>query len=323
MNTKKNLSIFFNFARLIEILLLIILSLAIYFAQNITTTKAVFIPKGNISEIISYLDKQNFKLSPTIDKYFVRLIGKPQAGWIEMGKTSMSRGDFLYRLTKAKAYTKQVIIYPGETIDFVLKTLASEYKLSLDELRENYEALAPFEDGVIMAETYNIPVGISERHLIGYLVNSSLYQHKKMSKKIFKEYDQKKWKHYLTIASIIQKEAGNNEEMPLVSSVVHNRLKKGMKLQMDGALNYGKYSHIKITPKRIKEDETRFNTYKYEGLPPYPVCAVSVGAIKAAISPAKSEYLYFMRDKSDKSKGHVFTKTYAEHIKEIKRQRKL
>ena len=48
--------------------------------------------------------------------------------------------------------------------------------------------------------------------------------------------------------------------MPKVSSVIYNRLKKDMPLQMDGTLNYGKYSHIKVTPKRIKTDKSGFNT---------------------------------------------------------------
>ena len=54
----------------------------------------------------------------------------------------------------------------------------------------------------------------------------------------------KKWFKILTIASIIQKEAANDAEMPLVASVIYNRLDKGMRLQMDGTLNYGIYSHV-------------------------------------------------------------------------------
>ena len=54
---------------------------------------------------------------------------------------------------------------------------------------------------------------------------------------------------------MIQKEAASINEMPIVSSVIHNRLKSGMKLQMDGTLNYGEYSNVKVTAQRIKDDE--------------------------------------------------------------------
>ena len=84
---------------------------------------------------------------------------------------------------------------------------------------------------------------------------------------------------------------------------------------MDGTLNYGEFSNLKVTPERIKNDTSRYNTYKYAGLPPHPVSSVSVDALKAAIFPAKSDYLYFVRDKSGK---HTFSKNYDEHLKAIK-----
>ena len=86
--------------------------------------------------------------------------------------------------------------------------------------------------------------------------------------------------------------------MPIVSSVIDNRIAKNMPLQMDGSLNYGKYSHTRITPDRIRNDLSEFNTYKYSGIPHTPSGSVSIDAIKAAIKPAKTDYLYFMRNKN-------------------------
>jgi len=100
-----------------------------------------------------------------------------------------------------------------------------------------------------------------------------------------------------------------------VSSVIYNRIRKGMKLQMDGTLNYGKYSHIKITPKRIKQDKSIYNTYLHKGLPSLPVCNVSIKAIKAAIFPAKTNYLYFMKNKNNL---HDFTCNYSTHMLNIR-----
>jgi UPF0755 protein len=173
-----------------------------------------------------------------------------------------------------------------------------------------------YKDGVFIPETYHIPIGIREKHLIHYLLNYGIEHYKKMSLKIFGEYDEKKWFRYLIIASIIQKEAFDKEEMPTVSSVIYNRLKKNMPLQMDGTLNYGKYSHVKVTPQRIKEDNTKYNTYKNRGLPSQPVCSVKNEAIFAAIFPKDTRYLYFVKSPAG---GHIFSKTYDEHIKNIKK----
>ena len=136
-----------------------------------------------------------------------------------------------------------------------------------------------------------------------------------MFEKIFGEFNETKWQKFIIIASIIQKEAANVEEMPLVSSVIYNRLKKDMKLQMDGTLNYGQYSHVKITPQRIREDTSSYNTYMYKGLPPNPICSVSKEAIFAAIFPKATNYLYFVKNKNG---THTFSQNYETHLENIK-----
>lgn len=280
------------------------------------TTKVIYIPQGSIAQIISHLSKQNFNLSPNVDKYMLFFMGQPQSGWIDIGETRLSRGDFLKKITTSKAAMNSITLIPGETIDVFLYQISQEYQLSYKKLMKYYLKYSPIRDGLIVPETYYIPKGIGERHLIHYLVNYALKQHKKTSMKIFGDFDRKRWFRYLVIASIIEKEAGSKQEMPLVSSVIYNRLKKGMKLQMDGTLNYGKYSRIKVTPKRIREDTSRYNTYKHKGLPPYPVSSVSNEAILAAIFPKKTSYLYFVRTEKGK---HTFSTTYKEHLRNIKR----
>merc|ERR1711879_1059 len=85
----------------------------------------------------------------------------------------------------------------------------------------------------------------------------------------------------------------------------------GMKLQMDGTLNYGIYSHDKVTSKMIKTNTSDYNTYKKRGLPSNPVCAVGFDAIKAALFPSKTNYLYFT--KNYESGDHIFTDSYKKH----------
>jgi len=279
------------------------------------TSRVVYIPRGSVSQIISYLDNNNFQIIKNVDKYLLFFIGKPQFGWIDIGETKLSRGDFFYKLSHSKAAMKTLTLIPGETTKVFLKETSKEFNLSFGKLYKFFTQSSPFKEGFLVPESYNLPLGISEKHLIYYLIGLSKKIHKERSLKIFGEYQQDKWYKYLIVASIIQKEAANRTEMPIVSSVIYNRLKKGMKLQMDGALNYGLYSHVRVTPKRIKKDTTTYNTYKFKGLPKYPVCNVGKDAIIAAIFPKKTDYLYFVKN----SKGvHSFSKTYKRHKRYVK-----
>ncbi|MGC9351817.1 MAG: endolytic transglycosylase MltG, partial [Sulfurovum sp.] len=185
-------------------------------------------------------------------------------------------------------------------------------------LQHCYNQDAVYPEAAIYADTYYVPFGINEEQLIAFLLKESSRQYQKISQKIYGTYDPKQWLRILTVASIIQKEAANTKEMPLVSSVIYNRLKKRMPLQMDGTLNYGEYSHIKVTPERIRNDKSRFNTYRYKGLPPSPIGAVSFDAIIAAIKPAKTDYLYFMKNRQG---THNFTKSYRGHRQNIQKAR--
>lgn len=227
--------------------------------------------------------------------------------------------DFLYKLTTSKAALKTITLIPGETSYIFLKQLAKKFNLNEEKLKKVYNEYAYKADGNILADTYSLPIGMKEDYLILYLLSTTNKRYESLSKKIFGLYDKKKWYYYLSLASVIQKEAASKNEMPIVSSVVHNRLKKGMRLQMDGTLNYGKYSHVKVTAKRIREDFSSYNTYKSKGLPKNPVCAVDLNAIKAAIFPVKSKYLYFVKD--NKTGLHIFAKTYKEHVNNINANR--
>lgn len=292
-----------------------IIALAFYTTLPVRTTQTLFIPPGSINTIISQLAKKGYALS-AVDSYILRFMGKPQTGWIFIGKNELNRIDFLYRLTSAKAMISKVTLIPGETSEIFFETLAKKLKLDPKKLYKYYHRFSPYPEAGIYADTYYVPHGIKEKHLMHFLVRESEQKYKSISEKIYGTYNHKQWQKVLVIASIIQKEAANTKEMPLVSSVIYNRLRKGMRLQMDGTLNYGKYSHVKVTPERIKSDESSFNTYKHKGLPPSPIGAVSLHAIRAAIRPAKTKHLYFMKNK----KGtHDFSDSFKAHRKNIQK----
>ena len=299
---------------ILDIILIIILSFMYYLNQPVNSPKVVYIPKGSINKIISQMSNKNYNVSK-LDSFIVRLIGSPQSGWINISTTRSTRADFLYKLVTAKAALQNIILIPGETTHIFLDQLANNLKLDRVILEKEFKRQSKYIDGVFVPNTYKIPMGITEATLIKILLTESINQMKKLSVKIFGTYNETKWFHYVTVASIIQKESSSVKEMPIVSSVIYNRLKKGMRLQMDGTLNYGKYSHIKVTPARIREDGTHYNTYRIKGIPKAPVCNVSLDAIKAAVFPEKTEYLYFMKSKNG---SHDFACNYSTHLSNIK-----
>jgi len=300
----------------------IIIVLSFYFTQEVNTSRVIFIPTGSSNSIVSHLDKNNYEVN-VLDKIILRFIGKPQSGWIDLKTTKMAKIEFLYKLTTSKAALKKVTLIPGETYYFFLQNLAKTLNISTYKLFQMYALYAYKKDGNIIADTYYLPFGMNEEQLVKHLLSITERKYRRLSEKIFGEYNQENWYKYVTIASIIQKESASKDEMALVSSVIYNRLKKNMKLQMDGTLNYSKYSHTKVTPSMIRNDETDYNTYKNKGLPADPVCAIEFEAIKAAIFPVKSDYLYFMKS-SDGTK-HDFASSYKKHkqnIKKIQREKR-
>ena len=118
----------------------------------------------------------------------------------------------------------------------------------------------------------------------------------------------------LTLASIVEKETGAPEERPLVASVFHNRLRKGMLLQTDPTIIYGKAKETgKIVLNITRADLTRYtpyNTYVIKGLPPGPIANPGKAALQAVVHPAQSDYLYFV-SKNDGT--HQFSTDLAAH----------
>ncbi|RUM76414.1 MAG: endolytic transglycosylase MltG [Sulfurovum sp.] len=304
---------------LYHLLLISMFSLAFYVNIPVfVPTKTLTLPKGSVTSTINHLKQEGIELN-SIDTYLLVMLGQPKYGELNIGKGKINRIDFLNKLTTATEAFQIITLIPGETRPIFLQEVAKLTHLNYNTLEENYSKYSNYKEAGIIPETYHLPTKIKEDKLIKFLVNLSEKEYKIVAKKYLGHYDKKEWLRYLTIASIIQKEAADNEEMPIVASVIYNRLKKGMALQMDGTLNYGKYSHIKVTSKRIKTDKSKFNTYLNKGLPPYPICAVSIQAIKASLKPDKTDYLFFMKN----SKGrHDFTNSYQEHLKNIEKAKR-
>jgi UPF0755 protein len=118
----------------------------------------------------------------------------------------------------------------------------------------------------------------------------------------------------LTLASIIEKESGNFDEQPIISSVFHNRLRYKMRLQADPTVIYGISDFNGNITKRDLETYSAYNTYVIDGLPPGPIANPGRTAIHAALYPAETSFLYFVGSGDGR---HVFSKSLAEHNKAV------
>jgi len=151
-----------------ENVLIIILSFMYYLNQPMKTQKVVFIPKGSINQIITQLRERNYNLSK-LDSLLLRLIGSPQSGWIDMGTMYSSRGDFLYKLTTAKAALQNVTLIPGETTYIFLNQLSEKLNLDREKLEYEYSNQTDQKEGTLVPNTYRMPIGITEKELINIL----------------------------------------------------------------------------------------------------------------------------------------------------------
>lgn len=128
----------------------------------------------------------------------------------------------------------------------------------------------------------------------------------------------------VTLASIVQREAGNDEELPVVASVFRNRLRLGMPLQADPTVQYVVTTDAESVAQFgwWKRDltvddlalDSPYNTYLYPGLPPGAIANPGLNAMRAVVSPAQTNYLFFV---SRNDGTHVFAETLEEHLRNV------
>ena len=126
----------------------------------------------------------------------------------------------------------------------------------------------------------------------------------------------------VTMASLVERETPLAPERPLVAGVFYNRLSKNYPLQCDPTVQYALALAGRPTPIVHHEDleiNSPYNTYRHAGLPPGPIANPGEASLRAAISPAKTDYMYFVANDEG---GHFFSKTLAEHNRNVTRYRK-
>jgi len=138
---------------------------------------------------------------------------------------------------------------------------------------------------------------------------------------LFKEATEKNIRNdtLIVLASLVQREAANEKEMPLIAGIIWNRWLKDMKFEIDATIQYTSGEPGNWWPK-IKPDDYKtdspYNTYLHKGRPPAPICNPGLTAIDAVINSEESEYLYYLHD----SEGQIhLAKTYEEHLENIEK----
>jgi UPF0755 protein len=121
----------------------------------------------------------------------------------------------------------------------------------------------------------------------------------------------------VTLASIIEGEVRHAADRGYVSSVYHNRLRRGMRLQADPTVIYALGERRRLF-ERDYDVASPYNTYRIHGLPPGPIGSPTAASLAAALHPRPSPFLYFVADNDG---AHVFSRTYAEHLQAIRRIR--
>lgn len=171
-------------------------------------------------------------------------------------------------------------------------------------------------EGLLMPETYSIAENETEADLILRALQE--FEARASSAGLISKHGLTTYE-IIIVASMIEREAGNKEEKPRVASVIYNRLKIDMRLQIDATVAYG-LNQTKLNPGDLQKD-TPFNTYTRAGLPPTPISMISIDSLLAAINPEDTNYLYYVL--SNKETGdHAFSKTYEEHLANIEKAKK-
>lgn len=203
--------------------------------------------------------------------------------------------------------------YPVEEFEAALTSGAVMSALLPAETPEGVDELARWE-GLLYPARYEMPEGSTPIEMLVVMAAETERRVATVDWTRLTELGVTKYEA-LIIASLIQREAGTEEDRPLIASVIYNRLDQGIPLQIDATVVYA----LGESPGRVLaehlEIESPWNTYRIDGLPPTPIGTAQIESIEAAADPAASEYLFYVLVSSDGS--HGFSETYDEHQDKI------
>ncbi|CAM4463366.1 MAG: Endolytic murein transglycosylase [Legionellaceae bacterium] len=284
----------------------------------------IFEPHSSVFVLAEDLKKMGLLKHPI---YFIAL-----AKWTQLSQ-HLQAGEYRFlpgikplqlldQLAKGKVLSHQLTIVEGWTFSTMLAVIRKEAKIkhTLDYMpaeiiMAKLASTLTAAEGLFFPDTYRYTRGTSD-----FAIIQAAYR--AMQKRL--DYE---WNHRaldlpyrssyeaLIVASLIEKETHLTQERPLIASVIINRLKKNMRLQIDPTIIYGIGENYrgKLQSSDLKKD-TPYNTYLHLGLPPTPIALPGIASIRAALHPNQTNYLYFVA-KGDG--GHQFSATLNEHIKAV------
>jgi UPF0755 protein len=283
------------------------------------------------NDILNKLDKENklsnkflLKIKLAIDKKNIKL--REGIYEIDTSSTLEKLINNLENETGDKGLVK-LTIPEGYSIEDIAKTVEEKNICSKEEFLKavkNYELPSFVKaneqkrynlEGFLYPDTYLIEKGSDANYIIKIMLHrfeDILKQAKDETKVDIKDEDVEK---IINIASMIEKEARVQSDRPLISSVIQNRLEKDMKLQIDAAVIYALGYHVDVVLNKHLEINSPYNVYKYKGLPVGPIANPGIECIKAAIIPAKTDYLYYILTEDN---SHYFTNNYDDFLKKKK-----
>tara|TARA_Y100001970_G_scaffold168334_1_gene205903 strand:- start:1348 stop:2301 length:954 start_codon:yes stop_codon:yes gene_type:complete len=267
------------------------------------------------------IDKTISKISDlnVINKFFLRIylkynkINQFQAGEYQLKNKILK--EIIEDLNNGETLTHKLSITEGMNIYQLNQLIEDSYLINDCHMLKCIQTDLSFKEGILFPDTYYYKKNMIASDILQKshdILNNHLnyfYKNKNINNKLKKE-------EILILASIIEKEAGNNDEKFDISSVFLKRLSIDMKLQADPTIIYGLLPNFNgdIKKSDILDRNNKYNTYMIKGLPPTPIALVSLSSLDAAANATLGEYLYFV---ADSPSSHYFSKTYQEHLKKI------
>jgi peptidoglycan lytic transglycosylase G len=313
----------------------IILSLFVYQMHSFIQTPAddqkqiisfTITPGQSLKQVAANLEKKGLITNLSQFQLYVRYkraTTQLKAGEYELS-LAQTPAQILEQLLKGKVRLYRLTIPEGLNMDEIALLVQKTHScdpiefLSLcadtdfiKKLKVNSHSL----EGYLYPDTYFFPKNTPCRQIIQKLIETF---HKTYTEK-WKERTQKlgfSVNEIVTLASMIEKETGDTSERPLISSVFHNRLKKSMRLESDPTVVYGDRDFDGRIRTRHLRRITPYNTYQIRGLPLGPIANPGGLALKAALYPDKSQYLFFV-SKNDTT--HHFSTTLSEHNRAVRK----
>lgn len=215
--------------------------------------------------------------------------------------------------------TNRLAIREGMTSNDILLTISETLGVPLEEVEAvaaDYEALgvpsaAPNIEGYLFPATYTLEPDATPESVLQLMVDEMMEALDEAGVAAADRHE------IVTIASLIEREAGTEEDFYKVSRVIQNRLEEGMPLQFDSTAHYGAESQGSVwTTERERQDDNPYNTYLHPGLPIGPIAAPGKTALDAALNPADGDWLFFVAVNLRTGES-AFSRTLAEHNRAI------